>query len=138
MDNLVALKVPKTTNVPHQVTIMDFIDEINSKKDKTLKFLKSLNIYTSNPDYEIANIDVGDDWKVKKIHINKKQDNKWELFEITIDSYDYKLEPNSSYNTDDESLVTRFKWEINFKSKIKWLEAYIREILKQFHEIQRQ
>lgn len=123
--------------LPHQVTVFEYINDVNSRQEKNISFLRQLNVLTSNMTYEVGNIEVWEDWKVKKIHIMKKNDKKWELQEIIINSYGYKLEPNSSYNTDDESLVTRFKWEIKFKSKIKWIEWYIKEILKQFHEIEK-
>lgn len=135
MEEWIEQKIIKTANSQHQVSIMEFINGINLKKDNTLNFLKNLNIYTSNLIYEIANIEVWEDWKVKKIYIKKKNDSIWELVEIEVNNYEYNLDRNSSYNTDDESLVARFKGEINFKTKIKWLNVYIKEILKQFHEI---
>lgn len=120
-----------------QITINDFLENIHNRETKVISFLKNLNMYASNSVYEIANIESWEDWKVKKIHIKNKNDKKWELLEIVITKYEYSLDPNSSYNTDDESLVARLKWEIMFETKIKGIEGYIKEILKQFHEINR-
>ncbi len=138
MEEVINSRIVKTKITPIQITLMEYIEKVNKQKEMVLSFLKNLNVYTSNPNYEITNVEVGEDWKIKKIHLKLKKSSNWILLEIIINNYDYSLDTNSAHETDDETFVARLKWKIDFTPKSKELEGYIKEILKQFHEIKGQ